>query len=330
MAVRVAMTLGLAVVAAAQARTTHGFVQQQLGAITRTEPAAVLVMPFDVTSGHVSFEIVSRLGRSSDGLPLRTHWVYWSADCRHLANVIIELTELDTVVVDPTHLQGQIQSVDPLENHPQGPVVDLTGERGIVIVSILGAEPGSPQLVGGWTIAGVASGASLGGDAVGLVDGSLPDASFLDGGLRIPTFDPTTLTHSDVILIGLESDGGEIRPITRPSAALGDAHVCCAASVTDNMELKVSIPDVCFDCVAFTAITPELAADGMSALTPPNVVLGSAGFVELTDCRSAASGDTVAPIGDETPQFIVAFHGQSVGPFGFVVTGKYSGFASPI
>lgn len=301
---------------------------QGIDDIRYAQAAATLVMPFDVTAGRVSFQIVSRIGGTFGAAPIETHWVFWSADCRHLANVIITLTELDTVVVDPTRLQGQTQTTEPPENHPQGPIVDLTGERGIAVVTVIGPVA-TPEIVGGWTIANPATGASFGGDAIGLADGSLPDPFLLAGGVRIPTFDPACLTHSEVILIGLESDGGEVHPISRASDALGGARVCCGASVTDNLEVKASIPDVCFDCVGFTAITPELADDGISALTPPGIVLGSAGFVHLADCRSGTRDGGTAPVGTETPQFIVALHGQSVGPFGFVVTGKYSG-APPI
>ncbi len=297
------------------------------------EVAGVLVMPFDVSAGRVSFQIVSRMGDSFDGRPLQTHWVYYAADCRHLADVFIGLTALDTVVVDPTRLQGQTQTLAPAENHPQGPLVDLSGERGVVIVTALDPSRAIvPQIAGGWTIASPTTGASFGGDAIGIsVDGSLPDPSVLAGGIRVPTFNPATLTASQVLLIGLESDGGDVHPITRPSDALGGAHVCCAASVTDNLEVTVSIPDVCFDCVDFAALTPELAETGENALLPAGLALMSAGFVRLSGCQSASTDRGTALVGTGgAAQFLVALHGQSVGPFGFVVTGKYSSAVSPI
>jgi hypothetical protein len=290
------------------------------------QSAGILVMPFDVTSGRVSFQIVSRAGGASGGIPVDTHWVYYAADCRHLADVFITLTDLDTVVVDPTHLQGQTQTFDPLENHPQGPVVDLSGERGVLIVTAFG--PGRrivPQIAGGWTIARPASNTSFGGDAIGFPSGALPDPALLGGGIRIPTFNPATLTTSQVILLGLESDGGEVHPISRASADLGGAHVCCAASVTDSLEITVSIPDVCFDCVGFAAITPELAAADESALVPHGLRLGSAGFVRLSGCVSASGRGTALVGTDDFEQFLVALHGQALGPFGFAVNGKYSG-----
>jgi hypothetical protein len=300
--------------------------------IRYVEASGVLVMPFDVSAGRVSFQIVSRMGGSFDGMPLQTHWVYYAADCRHLADVFIGLTALDTVVVDPTRLQGQTQTQDPLENHPQGPAVDLSGERGVVIVTAF--DPSRtvvPQIVGAWTMANPATSASFGGDAIGIsADGSLPDPSILAGGIRVPTFNPATLTASRIIVISLESDGGEVHPITRASDALRGAHVCCSASVTDNLEVTASVPDRCFDCVGFVAITPELADAGESALLPDALALASAGYVRLTGCQSASTGGGTALVGTGgIAQFLVALHGQSVGPFGFVVTGKYSSAVSP-
>src|SRR6266404_6935306 len=298
-----------------------------VGDVRYAQAAGVLVMPFDTTSGHVSFEIVSRIANGTGGPLLRTHWVFYADDCRHLADVSIGLTDVDTVVVDPTRLQGQTQTFNPAADFPQGPTVDLSGERGVAIVTALDASNAAiPQIVGGWTIADAAVGTSFGGDAIGIsADGTLPDPTLPAGGIRIPTFDPTTLTNSQVILIGLESDGGELHPITRASAALGGAHVCCAASVTDNLEVSTSIPDVCFDCVGFAAFTPALASAGETALLPDGVALTTAGFVRLATCRSASGRDETALVGTgDTEQFLVVWHGQSVGRFGFAVTGKYS------
>src|SRR5438105_971133 len=86
---------------------------QELGGATTTiQPAVALIMPFDVTNGKASFQIVSRVGANDAGTsdPIATHWSFWSESCDHLADVFICLTPRDTVVVDPTALQGQIQS----------------------------------------------------------------------------------------------------------------------------------------------------------------------------------------------------------------------------
>ena len=102
--------------------------------VTTMEPAVALIMPFDVTDGRASFELVSRIG-GEDSDPIATHWSFWSESCDHLADVFICLTPRDTVVVDPTALQGQIQNGQ--ENVNTGPVINLTGEKGFVTVKIL-------------------------------------------------------------------------------------------------------------------------------------------------------------------------------------------------
>jgi hypothetical protein len=293
---------------------------------SQVDPAGVLVMPFDVTANHASFELVSRIGRSATGGAVRTHWVFWSADCRHLADVFISLTPRDTVVVDPTRLQGQVQVEDPPENRPQGPVVDLSGERGIAIVTAFD-EQGviAPEIAGAWTIGDTRTLASYGTDAAGVSrDGSLPGPELLAGGVAVQTFNPHLLEGSQAILIGVQASGGEVTPITRASDALGGAHVCCAATVSDNLEFGVSIPDVCFACATFAPITAALAADGESSLLPPQVDLASSGILQLSNCRSGNADGSVSPLGEgDAEQILIAYHGQVVGPFGVVLSGRY-------
>lgn len=55
------------------------------------EPAVALVMPFNVTEGRASFELVSRSG-GEDSNPIATHWSYWSESADHVADVFICLT----------------------------------------------------------------------------------------------------------------------------------------------------------------------------------------------------------------------------------------------
>jgi hypothetical protein len=43
----------------------------------------------------------------------------------------------------------------------------------------------------------------------------------------------------------------------------------------------------------------------------------------LRACRTAGDRKKAAPIGTNTPQFIVGFHGQAVGPFGVATEGRY-------
>jgi len=301
---------------------------QPMGApVSTTEPAGVLLMPFDLTGGKVSFELVSRPGPSPGGAPISTHWVYYAEDCRHLADVFIELTPQDTVVVDPTRLQSETQSPNPPRNDRAGPVIDLSGERGLVIVTVVvpDGEQLGDQLVGAWTIADTSTGASIGTDAIGIRSGGLPDPAVLSaGGIRIQTFDPQTLDASRILTLAVESGKDGIVPIARPAAAFDGAHVCCDVAFVDDLEIAISMPDYCFACVGFAAITAALAAEGETFLLPSLTTVLSPGFVHLTHCRSANEDGTLSEVGKgDFDQFLFAFHGQMVGPFGTVASGKY-------
>jgi hypothetical protein len=293
---------------------------------TDLQPAAVLVMPFDVTEGHASFMIVSRIGDTLLKPAVTTHWVFYAADCSHLADLAIGLTENDTIVVDPTRIQSQTQAPGSSVNESHGPIIDLSGERGVVIVTVQPPPGVSPvQLIGSWTIANVAANTAFGANAVGFSSFSLPDPAVLAAeGLVIPTFDPSTLDTSVVIIVGLEQQGDSIVPIGRPSAALGGAHVCCNTAITDTLETIVSVPDVCFACVLFAPVAPTRLPSVDPPIVPAASSPASAGAVVLRACRTA--GDDGLPVLLGTggvPQFLVAFHGQAVGPFGVVTAGKY-------
>src|SRR5688572_23696544 len=136
---------------------------------TMLDPAVTLIMPFNVSENHASFQIVSRISGESSG-PVATHWSYWSESCDHLADVFICLTPKDTVVVDPTALQAQIQIGG--ENLNTGPVVNLAGSKGFVTVTAFpfleggqacatdGVDPSDePSLVGSWVVANTVSNA---------------------------------------------------------------------------------------------------------------------------------------------------------------------------
>ncbi|MCC6763150.1 MAG: hypothetical protein IT293_00670 [Deltaproteobacteria bacterium] len=293
---------------------------------TDLQPAAVLVMPFDVTAGHASFMLVSRIGDTVAPRAVTTHWVFYSADCGHLADLAIGLTENDTIVVDPTRIQSQTQEPGSPLNEPAGPVVDLTGARGVAIVTVQ-APPGvSPvQLVGSWTIADRTAGSAFGANAVGFSSPALPDPSLLAfEGLVIPTFAPSALDTSQVIVVGLEQQGDSIVPIARPSAVLGGAHVCCNAQVTDTLETIVSVPDVCFACALFAPVAPTRLPSADPPVVPLATAPASAGMVVLRACRTADDDGVPVPLGSAgARQFLVAFHGQAVGPFGVVTAGKY-------
>jgi hypothetical protein len=293
--------------------------------ITELQPAAVLVMPFDATDGHSSYMIVTRAGNTASPRAVSTHWVFYSADCGHLADLSIGLTENDTIVVDAAHIQSQTQQPGVPVNDAHGPIVDLTGERGVVIVTVQPAPQVSPvQLIGSWTIADRAVGTAFGANAVGFPSFTLPDpAPLAVDGLVIPTFDPSTLDTSQVIVIGLEQQGDSIVPISRPSKALGGAHVCCNAAITDTLETVASVPDVCFACALFAPVAPTRVPSADPPVVPAATPPASAGMIVLRACRTQGDARIPAPLGaGGFPQYLVAFHGQAVGPFGVVTSGK--------
>ena len=92
-------------------------------------------LPFDATDGRKSTQSVSRIGDNLGGKPVATHWAYFAADGRLLADVALCLVPDDAAVLDAARVQGQRQLGVPPVNVGIGPVINLTGERGIVVVS---------------------------------------------------------------------------------------------------------------------------------------------------------------------------------------------------
>lgn len=331
--------------------------------VTFMEPARTLVMPFDESTNKRSFQIVTRSGGDDGGSGvIATHWSYWSKDCRHLADVFICLTRKDTVVVDPSALQSEIQSPNPPQNNKVGPIINLTGEKGMVTVTAFEASTGDSGLgcgvvavdstiadaiVGAWTIANSTTNTAFGNDAIGLDaaggnGGELPSAAtFLgDDTTRVPfyleTFNPGDLTDSEVILLTVESSetsgngrfqGNEVGPISQN----GSPKVCCDISYIDNLEIVTSLPDFCFDCVGFAPIADNVAEEGEVSLIPPITTVTTSGTLEVSNCSSLSPPEVgvsgLSSIGTDSDglQFLFGFHGMAVGPFGAVVKAKYTG-----
>jgi hypothetical protein len=310
-------------------------------------PAGTLVMPFDNTANHASFQIVTRLGPGLGSGPIATHWSYWAEDCRHLVDVFVCLTPGDTKVMDPSKVQGEIQSPNPPTNNGIGSVSDLTGERGLVTVTAFEASTGgsglecnvldpegflTAELVGGWVIADTATNAAFGADAIGLAPDALPEATafVVDTGIVVQTFNPQSLGASQVIVLSLEVPAGsgifaesEMGPIQRERP--DGNHVCCNISFTDNLEITTSLPDLCFDCADFRPISALQAENGEASIIPPNTSIDAPGFVRIRNCQTATGDGDVDDLGADFEQFLFAVHGQAIGPFGVAVYGKYTG-----
>jgi hypothetical protein len=275
-------------------------------------------MPFDLSPGHVTFLSVSNLsGRSPAAAAVQTHWVFWSESCDHLVDLWICLTLNDTVVVDPS----RASSID-IDNRAVGPVVDLSGRRGMVTVTAYETDeecrslgtlpPVDGAIVGMFTLANVATGAAFGHDALGLgLDASgshteLPDAllspSASEGFLDIQTFNPSSLQDSTVVLLAVQEGAGqgasasvEIGPLRGVTANL---------SFSDSLEVQTSLPDVAISCAQFVNLEPEA------------VTFTSAGVFRLTNILvdGGAVGRTT---------WVYGFTGYAVGPFGAASSARY-------
>ncbi|MCC6765357.1 MAG: hypothetical protein IT293_11915 [Deltaproteobacteria bacterium] len=349
------MMLGCGAVAAVVAAMAGPAHAQELGGTVNTlEPAVALIMPFDVSADRQSFQLASRVGGSDAGT-LATHWSFWSESCDHLADVFICLTLRDTVVVDPTAVQGQIQVGQGNEN--TGPKINLTGEKGFVTVTAFDADPRSqtcepadpetpsatPSLIGSWVVSNTQTNATFGNVAIGIVDGqTLPaGADFFPtgpvaAGMFLQTYDPLDLTDSEVFFIGVAFPAGnaqfaesEIGPI--PSALVNGSAVCCNAQYYDNTESFVSLPDVCLTCSMSAKVSDNepLVDIDLPVIIPRSVIADTSGFVRLSNCR-VGSDEGDVPIGDTTingvdlATFVFGYHGMAVGPYGTSTMGKYT------
>jgi len=328
---------------------TMAYAQDLDGTATLLQPAGTLIMPFDQTANHASFQLVTRVGPGTGGGgPIATHWSYWSEDCRHLVDVFVCLTPQDTKVMDPASVQGEIQSPNPPSNNAVGSITDLTGERGLVTVTAFEADAGPSglecnvidadavlpnEIFGGWVIANTTTNAAFGADAIGVAPDTLPDpALIVESGIFIQTFNPQSLADSEVIVMTAEVGAGngrflesEIGPIQRDRPD-GD-HVCCNVSFTDNLEITTSLPDLCFQCVGFNPISALQAEAGEVSIIPPNTTVESPGFLTFSNCETVTADGVVDELGIDFDQFLFAVHGQAIGAFGAAIHGKYSGEA---
>lgn len=343
--------LGVAAVALAVsvlgASKSHALVDDPFTSFT--QPANALVMPFDVTDDQVTFLLASNIGGLSpvgDAFiaGVTTHWTFWSETCDHLADVFICLTLNDTVVVDPREL-----SAIDAGNNPIGPQIDLSGNRGLVVVtayatdeicsdaSVRGYELVDNAIVGTYTFADTTTQASFGNDAIGLGTffgdrTELPEIDATDFSLQ--TFNPETLDDSVVVLLSLREHGGS-GASAQYEVGPNSSNIRADLVFYDNLEIPTSLPEADIRCAKFTSLIPgqNSCAGGPNAgapcnsnldcpngtcsfaLIPPTVSLLSSGILRLSNFTPA--------IGGETDRFIYGIHGQAVGNFGGSSNMKY-------
>ena len=301
----VALTLVSAIVMGS-AGTSSAFLADD--GFSHTQPAAELIMPFDAREGKSTFLIVSNLtGRSSAAPQVTTHWTFWNESCDELADFSICLTLNDTVVVDPTNARSQGPN-----NEDQGPLINLTGKRGLVTVtayetnagcsdfSHTGAVLKDDAIVGTFTFADTTVGYAFGNDAFGLgLDSGgdaveLPDSSIV-GAFSVQAFDPSSVESSVVVLSHLrEQSVGPVEP--NPAA------IRFATTFLDILEIPTSLPDQTVGCVKFTTIT---SSGDVLGLIPETVDVQTSGVIRLDPISGFGPND-----------YLYGIIGQAVGPFG--------------
>lgn len=276
---------------------------------SHTQPAAELVMPFDATEGKATFLLVSNINGTSPsgGAQVTTHWTFWSENCDELANFSICLTLNDTIIVDPTNAR----SVGP-DNQDQGPLINLTGKRGLVTVTAFetnstcgdfsqsGQKLRDDAIVGTFTFADTEIGYAFGNDAFGLglnelgTAVELPDSGRVNS-YNIQVFDPTSVQASVVVLSHLREQAvGQVEP--------NPANIRFFTHFYDTLEIPTSLPDQTVGCVKFTTISSE---GGVAGLIPDTVDVTTSGFIRLDPAAGFGAND-----------YLYGIIGQAVGPYG--------------
>jgi hypothetical protein len=282
---------------------------------SHTQPGAELIMPFDATTGKSTFLLVSNINgtSSSGGAQITTHWTFWSETCDELADFSICLTLNDTVVVDPTNARALNAG-----NEEIGPLVNLTGKRGIVTVTAYetnltcgdftanGEVLTDDAIVGTFTFADTTLGYAFGNDAfaLGLNDAGtavvLPPSEIVDS-YNIEVFDPTSVENSLVVLSHLrEFATGQVEP--------NSTAIRFATTFYDINEIRTSLPDQTAGCVKFAQISSDADTTG---LIPPTVSVTTSGIIRLHPLTNFGPND-----------YLYSIVGQAVGPFGASTSAK--------
>lgn len=276
-----------------------------------TQPAAELVMPFDVESDQSeTFLVVSNTAGTSPGVQaVTTHWRFWSDTCDELADFSVCLTLNDTVVIDPRDMQTIL-----MDNTRAGPVIDLSGNSGVVTVVAYttndacdtflrpGAEIRDNAIVGSFTVANTDANFAFGSDALGLgvVGGRVvvpPPAGQSVSRYDIQIFNPNTLDVSEVFFTRLQQQAsGPVIPKAAPPARFATTYI-------DNLEIPTSLPDTVVGCVKVTSVQP--------GLIPDTVSINSAGLIRLTPVSGIGAND-----------YLWGAVGEAIGPFGVGATLK--------
>lgn len=248
-----------------------------------------LVMPFSSspeTGTRIGFFSISNLGPSGPGeSPVPVTWTFYDQSGEELVSVQrFILGEGGTDIVDISSVSSRAA------DGSQGPVTDLSGRSGFVVVS---KDDGEPDLIGNWSLANLASSASFGGNAAGLgFVGLLPTNGFIFG----TSFAPATLQDSLLMILGIDDFGLQPTSLTDGAAPPPGQTV---------FEVEISLH-------SNTASSGEVGR----VIVP---VQGSALFTTLPALFPGVNLDssvTIVASAVTEGVSIMGFYGQAVGQFG--------------
>ena len=294
-----------------------------------SQPSNALIMPFDAKDRDTIL-MVTNVGLTKKPdvsiAGVTTHWVFWGTDGVKLADVSVCLTLNDTVAISPK----AVSNIDA-SNDPFGPVLDLSGKQGFVVVTayqtdatcgtadLNGSILVDSAIVGSFAISS-ASGTELNGPAVGLATDAtgtftdLPNFRLSTSGnsaarsLNLQTLNPDILDSSLVVLLGLKEHNGawpgEVGPLSKKIKA--------DVVIYDSFEIPTTMPNLKFRNALFTSLKP-----GSHSLIPDTIRVNSYLDARLTNITAG-----VKPVGCDT--FVYAFVGGTAYNTLLSVPGQYS------
>ncbi len=243
-------------------------------------PDSNQVMPFNQVGVRQTYLTLSNVGAG----PTAATWAFYDASGAEIIAVDrVILGEGGTDIVDPARVRSR--NADGQE----GPITDLSGRQGFVVVS---AGDGEPRLISNFTIANVASNMAFGANGIGLGVVGLLAPNALNLGI---TFDPSTLDDDMLIIVGID-DLDAIPTSLTGGAAPSPGQIVFAANLTLHSN----------------------SGDGILASRNLDVN-GSAFLSRLSDLFPGATLDepatiSVQPTTDGVTS--IGWYGQGLGPYG--------------
>ncbi len=300
-------------------------------AMSLTSRAASLTVPYDVTEkggmNKVSFIRITAPGaRSPDDVlgkvpQVAVHLAAYTEDCRHQADLWLCVTKDSTIPLDPTALSSVHYDPNTKSLIETGPVVDLTGERGIITLTAYETDRACSAgsgvivddvLIGAWSISDNSTSATCSGPAFGHgLDESGAFVELNEPGhnldrVSVGTYNPSRVEALDIGIALQEEAGqepGELGPIV--GQINGQSRFCDGQS-----ESCLSRPDLRTTCVFFDE--------------EPEPFTGS-GYFDLHKGTFTAEGASESqPIGSESRTALYAVRCEDFVSLGMGTFGNYT------